>query len=61
MVAPVALIGVTLVYLDQRVRKEAFDLDLLLARSGAHRAAAGTFEAPGAGGALPVSEQAQLG
>lgn len=29
-VAPVALIGLTLVYFDQRVRKEALDLELLL-------------------------------
>jgi hypothetical protein len=30
LVAPVALIGLTLVYFDQRVRKEALDLELLL-------------------------------
>lgn len=30
VVAPVALIGLTLVYFDQRVRKEALDLELLL-------------------------------
>lgn len=30
VVAPVALIGLTLVYFDQRVRKEALDLQLLL-------------------------------
>ncbi len=30
VVAPVALIGLTLVYFDQRVRQEAFDLQLLL-------------------------------
>ena len=29
-VAPIALIGLTLVYFDQRVRKEALDLELLL-------------------------------
>ena len=36
LVAPVALIGLTLVYFDQRVRKEALDLQLLLehARTG---------------------------
>jgi hypothetical protein len=30
LVAPVALIGLSLVYIDQRVRKEAYDLALLL-------------------------------
>ena len=63
VVAPVALIGVTLVYLDQRVRKEAFDLELLLARSAAP-GATGEFGLPGtlgAAGALPGSEQAQVG
>ncbi len=30
LIAPVALIGLTLVYFDQRVRKEALDLELLL-------------------------------
>ena len=30
VVAPVALIGLTLIYFDQRVRKEALDLQLLL-------------------------------
>ena len=47
VVAPVALIGLTLLYFDQRVRKEAFDLQLLLEAS----------RPPGAGGAAspPVS------
>ena len=33
VVAPVGLIGLTLLYFDQRVRKEAFDLQLLLENS----------------------------
>ncbi len=41
VVAPVALIGLTLVYFDQRVRKEAFDLELLLQQAGEAPAAAG--------------------
>ena len=35
VVAPVALIGLTLVYFDQRVRQEAFDLQMLLEGNGA--------------------------
>ena len=35
VVAPVALIGLTLVYFDQRVRKEALDLEILLEGSRA--------------------------
>ena len=46
VVAPVAMIGMTLVYFDQRVRREALDLQLLLEAS---RGAEGTFPAtPGA-------------
>lgn len=33
VVAPVASIGLTLMYFDQRVRKEAFDLEVLLAHT----------------------------
>ena len=44
VVAPVALIGLTLVYFDQRVRMEAFDLQLML--EGSSLAPLGT--APGA-------------
>lgn len=41
VVAPVALVGLTLVYFDQRVRKEAFDLEVLLnqTHAGGHRPA----------------------
>ncbi len=42
VVAPVALIGLTLVYFDQRVRKEALDLQLLLEAS---RASGGAVQA----------------
>lgn len=46
VVAPVALIGLTLVYFDQRVRQEAFDLQVLLEGSrgpglGSEQVAAG--------------------
>jgi hypothetical protein len=52
VVAPVALIGLTLVYIDQRVRREAFDLELLL-----NHARGGPGVAPGvAGDSLPPPE-----
>ena len=55
-VAPVALIGLTLLYFDQRVRKEALDLQLLLegSRGGSVRDAA-VDEAP------PAERWASLG
>ena len=40
VVTPVAMIGLTLVYFDQRVRKEALDLQLLLETSAGGRSAA---------------------
>jgi hypothetical protein len=42
LVSPVALIGLTLVYFDQRVRLEAFDLVMLLGGVGEARAVAGS-------------------
>ncbi len=48
VVAPVALIGLTLVYFDQRVRKEALDLELLLEESRGAKAD------PAAAGILPA-------
>jgi hypothetical protein len=52
LVSPVALIGLTLVYFDQRVRVEAFDLVMLLGGSAATTAigAAGEGEAVGSDG-----------
>ncbi len=50
VVAPVAMIGMTLVYFDQRVRKEAFDLELLLEASrGAEGSSPATLGAPAEG------------
>jgi hypothetical protein len=46
LVSPVALIGLTLVYFDQRVRMEAFDLVMMM---GGGVAAGGSVEAPGLG------------
>ena len=46
LVSPVALIGLTLVYFDQRVRLEAFDLVMLLGGSGS---------APGLAAAVPMA------
>ncbi len=62
VVAPVALIGLTLVYFDQRVRKEALDLQLLLegSRGGAAHPVPVTAgsppetSAPAAGGFAPL-------
>ena len=48
LVAPVALIGLTLVYFDQRVRQEAFDLEVLL---GGSRAVPSPLNEVAAGGA----------
>lgn len=48
VVAPVLLIGLTLVYFDQRVRKEALDIELLLQGSRAE----GSF--PAASASLPT-------
>ena len=46
VVSPVALIGLTLVYFDQRVRKEALDLQLLLEGSRGTTAPAFTLASP---------------
>ena len=56
LVAPVALIGLTLVYFDQRVRKEALDLQLLLE---GNRAAGGAAAAHDAAGIDPLTGQAE--
>jgi hypothetical protein len=45
LVSPVALIGLTLVYFDQRVRMEAFDLVMLLGGPAAAAGAVGSGEA----------------
>ena len=42
VVSPVALIGLTMVYFDQRVRKEALDIQLLLEQTRAPSQTAGT-------------------
>ena len=55
VVAPVALIGLTLVYFDQRVRKEALDLELLL--EGARGPASLPIE-PGVGTPVPPESYA---
>ncbi len=68
LVSPVALIGLTLVYFDQRVRMEAFDLVMLLGGAAppevAAWAAAPAVEAPatGAGGgtAGPMGNDGQV-
>ena len=53
LVAPVALIGLTLVYFDQRVRQEALDLELLLQGSRQPDAAASSAPAFTADQGLP--------
>lgn len=55
VVAPVALIGLTLVYFDERVRKEAFDLQWLLEGSQRGGGAVAYPTATGAAGA-PAQE-----
>ncbi len=50
VVAPIGLIGLTLVYFDQRVRKEALDLQLLLENTRSPTGAAGD---PGTSTPLP--------
>ena len=56
VVAPVALIGLTLVYFDQRVRKEALDLELLLqhARGTGNPTGTPLVEAPSPEGYVPL-------
>jgi hypothetical protein len=54
LVPPVAMIGLSLVYFDQRVRKEAFDLVMLLGTEAAAETAA--FAAPLAAPAAASSE-----
>ncbi len=57
VVAPVALIGLTLMYFDQRVRKEALDLELLLenARDTGTAAPAAAIEPAAPEGYAPLS------
>jgi hypothetical protein len=43
LIAPVSIIGLTLVYFDQRVRKEAFDLVMLLGPADPAPGLAATF------------------
>lgn len=58
VVAPVALIGLTLVYIDQRVRREAFDLEILL---GNARGEPDDLDAPAGGRSLGPEGYASLG
>jgi hypothetical protein len=59
LVSPVALIGLTLVYFDQRVRMEAFDLVMLLGGSAAPEVArwapAPAVEIPAADAGVPAA------
>ena len=57
VVSPIGEIGMTLLYFDQRVRKEALDLQLLL-ESARHPGTGGELEQ---GGALPPEGYAPLG
>jgi hypothetical protein len=58
LVSPVALIGLSLVYFDQRVRKEAFDIAVLLGEPEAKVLSLGTHEGFAApyGDAAPQQE-----
>ncbi len=47
LVSPVALIGLTLVYFDQRVRMEAFDLVMMLGGAGEERVQGAEVQGPG--------------
>jgi hypothetical protein len=58
LVSPVALIGLTLVYFDQRMRLEAFDLVMLLGGSTAAPVAAAAGETGGGGEAMGSDGQA---
>ena len=60
LVSPVALIGLTLVYFDQRVRMEAFDLVMLMGGSAAPEVAAWApapaVEIPAATAGVPATD-----
>ena len=49
LVSPVALIGLTLVYFDQRVRMEAFDLVMMLGGAGEERVQGAEARVQGSG------------
>jgi hypothetical protein len=53
-VQPVLMIGLSLLYFDQRVRKEAFDLVMLLGPESAPVQAMPVFVAPVLGEAVPA-------
>ncbi len=61
LVAPIGLIGLTLIYFDQRVRKEALDLQLLLEGNRPPAAADGSRIPPPAPPPVPSQESASLG
>jgi hypothetical protein len=50
LTGPLATIGISLLYYDERVRKEAFDLQLMMA----------SLDAPGIVGATPAQTPAQI-
>ena len=52
LISPVALIGLTLVYFDQRVRLEAFDLVMLMGGAGEARLTAAVSSEAGTGEAV---------